>query len=238
MQHEQIQAGEQRVILASGAEPAVEYTVGPAAVVKIISIISTDSTSVRSAHVGAGATLEWYTIILGGHVQQEIVTYHDGRAARSRHLGLFFGSDHDHFNLKYWSEHQAEQTTGHILTHGVLFEQAYADFMGNIRIARTGHGTDASLTEHTLLLGKRARSDSVPQLEIATNDVQVKHSAATTRVDDEQLFYLTSRGVERAEAQRLIVRGFLNDIIDQVPDASLRQTIQDQIEKKLVYVAE
>lgn len=233
-----IAAGTQQIILTSVNEPEVEYMIDADAHVKIISVISTDVTSVRHAHVSERASVEWYTIILGGKVSQEIATFHDGVAARSQHSGLFFGMNHDHIAMNYWSEHQAPNTVGHILIHGVLFEQAYADFKGNVRITPTGHQTDASLTEHTILLGKRARSDSVPQLEIATNDVKVTHSSAMTRVDEEQLFYLASRGIARDEAQRLIVRGFLNDIIDQLPDESLQQSVRADIEVKLGYVAQ
>lgn len=234
---ETIAARQQRIILTSAAEPEVTYQIGADAQVHIISIIAADTVSRRCAELGEHASVHWSTIVLGGNVQQEIVTRHDGRGATSQHDGLFFGMNHDHFALNFWSEHRAEETTGHIVVHGVLFENAYTDFKGNVRILATGRHTTASLTEHTLLLGQRARSDSVPQLEIANNEVQAQHSSSTTRVDEEQLFYLASRGLEHAEAQRLIVRGFLNDIIDRVPDASVQESIRRDIETKLTYVA-
>jgi Fe-S cluster assembly protein SufD len=161
-----------------------------------------------------------------------------GDGASSYHYGLCFGKAHDRFAMNYWSEHVAQATTGHILVHGALFGQSYADFKGNIKIAQTGHKTVASLTEHVLLLGDRARSDAIPQLEINTNDVQAAHSAAATKIDAEQLFYLASRGIPTADGQQLIVRGFLEDIIAHLPDGGLQDEVRKQIDHHLLYVAE
>lgn len=227
---------EQRVIITSPVESDVEYRIEEGARATIISVINADDTSVRHAYLAERASVEWFSFLLAGKVAQEIITFHEGRESQSQHHGVFFGTNHDRFIMQYWSEHTAENTVGHILTHGVLFEQAYSDFKGNIRIHKTARHTDASLIEQSLLLGNRARSDSVPQLEIATNDVQARHSSSMTRIDEEQLFYLTSRGVEHSEAQRLIVRGFLAEIIDILPDDQLQKTIWQEIEDKLSYV--
>ncbi len=229
-----IAAGEQRTILTSAVEPDVTYQIGAGADVTIISIIDSESAGVRLAYLAAEANLRWFTFILGGKVSLEVGTYHDGRAASSQHNALFFGSDHDRFIMNFWSEHNAEQTSGHILTHGVLFDQAYSHFKGNVHILAGGRQTSATLTEHALLLGERARSSAVPQLQIEHNEVQVSHSVSTSRIDEEQLFYLTSRGLTAIEARRLIVRGFLNTIIEQTPDASIQGSLREMIEEKLI----
>lgn len=232
-----IPARDTRIIMTSANEPMVEYQIGEHATAHIISIVSEDFVSQRRAVVAAGAQVYWYTILLGGKVEQEISTEHSGIGASSYHYGLCFGQAHDRFAMNYWNEHTAAETTGHILVHGALFGQAYADFKGNIKIAQTGHKTAASLTEHMLLLGDRARSDAIPQLEINTNDVQAAHSAAATKIDEEQLFYLASRGIPAEQGQNMIVRGFLEDIITHVPDSGLKDEVRKQIDHQLLYVA-
>lgn len=235
---ETIGAGETRIIMTSPHEAEVEYDVAAGATAHIISVLSQDSRSVRRARLQTDAQVFWYTIMLGGTIDQEISTHHMGAGSSSYHYGLCFGQAHDRFTMNYWNEHVANATTGHILVHGALFGQSYADFKGNIKIAQTGHKTAASLTEHVLLLGNRSRSDAIPQLEINTNDVQAAHSAAATKIDEEQLFYLASRGIPTAEGQQMIVRGFLEDIIAHVPDAGLQDEIRKQIDQQLLYVAE
>lgn len=232
-----IPARDTRIIMTSASEPVVEYQVDEQATAHIISVVSQDMVSQRRAVVAAGAQVYWYTILLGGKVEQEISTQHLGAGASSYHYGLCFGQAHDRFTMNYWNEHTATDTTGHILVHGVLFGQAYADFKGNIKIAQTGHKTAASLTEHVLLLGDRARSDAIPQLEINTNDVQAAHSAAATKIDEEQLFYLASRGIPTEQAQNMIVRGFLEDIIAHLPDSGLQTEVRKQIDHQLLYAA-
>lgn len=232
-----ISANDTRIILASANEPQVEYQVGEQATAHIISIVNHDVVSQRHAVAAAGAQVYWYTILLGGTIEQEISTEHAGVGASSYHYGLCFGQAHDRFTMNYWNQHTAAETAGHILVHGALFGQSYTDFKGNIKIAQTGHKTAASLTEHMLLLGDRARSDAIPQLEINTNDVQAAHSAAATKIDEEQLFYLTSRGISAEQAQNMIVRGFLEDIIARLPDSGLQAEVRKQIDHQLLYVA-
>ncbi|EKD76173.1 MAG: hypothetical protein ACD_43C00206G0004 [uncultured bacterium] len=236
--HEKIMAGETRIIMASANEPLVEYDVGENATVHIISVLAQDSVGVQRARLQSGAKVYWYTILLGGNIEQEISTQLLGVGAVSYHYGLCFGKAQDRFMMNYWNEHQAAATTGHIIVHGVLFGQAYANFKGNIKIAQTGHKTTASLTEHVLLLGERSRSAAVPQLEINTNDVQAAHSAAATKIDEEQLFYLASRGISAEAGKQMIVRGFLEDIISHLPDIGLQDEVRKQIEHNLLYVAE
>lgn len=238
MLQEKISAGETKIIITSANEAAVEYDVGENATVHIISIITQAAVGVRRARLQAGAKAYWYTILLGGgQVEQEISTHHLGNGAQSYHYGLCFGKAYDRFIMNYWNEHSAAQTTGHILVHGALFGSAYAAFKGNIKISQAGHKTAASLTEHVLLLGDRARSAAIPQLEINTNDVQVAHSAAATKIDAEQLFYLASRGISAAAGKAMIVRGFLEDIITQLPDSGLQSEVRKNIEQNLLYVA-
>lgn len=221
-------------VLGSQHDADVTLELADGATVHYIDIVTGNRHVKKQAYLGAQAQMYWHSIILSGTNTQEVVTYHNGDGSSSYHWGVFLGREHDRFVMNYWSDHQAQHTSGHIIVHGVLLDSAYADFKGNVRIQQTGAETDASLTEHTLLLGDRSRSDSIPELDIGTNSVRVSHSSAITKIDDEQLFYLGSRGVEPNEAKRLIVRGFLDDILEKIPaDAKVLEEIQLLITERL-----
>jgi len=221
-------------VFASQSDGDVLLELAEGATVHYVDIVTGDQQVKKVAHLGRDAQMFWHSIILGGTNDQEVITYHDGVGANSYHWGIFLGRDHDRFTMNYWSDHAAEHTTGHILVHGVLLDSAYADFKGNIKIRQTAADTEGSLTEHTLLLGDRSRSDSIPELDIGTNTVKVSHSSAITKIDDEQLFYLASRGIEPAEAKRFIVRGFLDDVLEHIPaETGVLEQVEQLITERL-----
>lgn len=229
----QLEPHSHTTILDIGHRPSVQLDIATGARVEYIFVFNGVGSTKKSAQLETDASLHWCSAIIGGNNSHEIVTYHQGRGAHSQHTGLFLGQQHDTFKMHYWSEHKAAHTSGHIVVHGALLDSAYADFKGNIRIAATAKETDASLTEHTLLLGSRARSDSVPQLDIQTNAVRVTHSSAMTQIDDEQLFYMASRGLPTATARRMIVTGFLNDILQHFRHQETVQEIDHLIAERI-----
>jgi Fe-S cluster assembly scaffold protein SufB len=222
------------IIIETSQHSTVTLDIGENATVHYIYLCTSEADTVKSAHLQANAVIHWRSALLGGNSKQEIVTYHTGNGAHSTHHGIFLGRAHDRFLMNYWNQHSAEHTAGHILVHGVLFDYAYADFKGNIKIDQTSKDTEASLTEETILLGHRSRSDSIPQLEIATNDVRASHSSAITRIDEEQLFYLQSRGLEIEEGKRMIVRGFLESIVGGIQDEGYKEKVTHLIEERLM----
>lgn len=207
-------------ILIDGSQPLVELTVAPHKELDAVVILQGNTTVKCVATLQQHSTIRWHSAILGGQVQCEIVTKHLGEDSHSDHTGIFVGHKHDQFLLNYWSEHVGAQTSGHITVHGVLFDAAYSDFKGNVKITPSGRQTVGSLTEHTLLLGDKARSDAIPQLDIQTNAVQVTHSSGMSRIDQEQLFYCASRGIPPAQAEQMIVAGFLAECIN---DQAIKQ---------------
>ena len=215
-------------ILIDGSQPLIELTCAANEELDVVVILK-DSTKVKCvAQLQADSVIRWHSAILGGNVECEIITHHLGNGSSSEHTGIFVGHQHDKFVLNYWSEHVGEHTTGHITVHGVLFDSAYTDFKVNVKILKSATHTTASLTEHTLLLGDKARSDAVPQLDIQTNAVQAAHSSGISRIDAEQLFYCASRGISKELAEQMIVRGFLAECITN-------PTIQQLIDDRLPY---
>ncbi|MHB8230698.1 MAG: SufD family Fe-S cluster assembly protein, partial [Vulcanimicrobiaceae bacterium] len=108
-----------------------------------------------------------------------------------------------------------------------------ARYLGNINIAAHAQGSNASLRDDALLLSKKAHVDSVPALEIAANDVKAYHGATVGALDEEQIFYMTSRGIERDEAERMIVLGFFEPVIDRFPTRELRERIRAALQAKV-----
>ena len=101
-------------------------------------------------------------------------------------------------------------------------------------IGRDATGTDSYEQNRNLVLSDGTRADSIPNLEIETGDIEgAGHASATGRFDDEQLFYLQARGIEEGEARRLVVRGFLNEIVQQIPDESLQERLGALVEAEL-----
>lgn len=215
-----------KTILIDGSEPNVRLTCLANDSLDVVVLIQQSAQVKCTVIAEAHSTVRWHSAMLGGTVQCELVTELIGEGSASEHRGIFFGRAHDQFTLNYWNVHEATDTIGHITVHGVLFDSAYTDFKGNIKIKPQAHRTIASLTEHTLLLGDRARSDSIPQLEIETSQVQAAHSSGISRIDAEALFYCTSRGLTPQQAQQLIVRGFLAECIS---DPAIQAIVDERL---------
>ena len=131
--------------------------------------------------------------------------------------------------------HQAAQTRGRVNYKGALQgDGARTVWVGDVLIGRDGAGTDSYEQNRNLVLTEGTRADSIPNLEIETGDIQgAGHASATGRFDDEQLFYLQARGISEAEARRLVVIGFLAEIVQKVGDEELEARLTGAIESEL-----
>jgi Fe-S cluster assembly protein SufD len=133
-----------------------------------------------------------------------------------------------------WLRHTGTNTEGHMDFKTVVKDSGYTTFDGMIKIDHESRGTITRLEEHALHLSPKARSDSIPGLKIDTNDVaQAGHASTSGEVDDEQLFYMLTRGIPRAEAVHMIVTGFFEPVIDRIPDEALRERVAGMVEAKL-----
>ncbi|MFA6475341.1 MAG: SufD family Fe-S cluster assembly protein [Patescibacteria group bacterium] len=217
------------MIIIDGSQSINKLAVKPNEQLEVLLLLKKACAITCSIILEVDSSVKFYSAILGGNVQCEVNINHVGAGSTSEHTGIFFGTKHDQFKLNYWNNHTAQHTSGKINIHGVLFDSAYCDFKGNIKIQQTALDTKASLDEHTLLLGDKARSDAVPQLDIHTNAVQASHSSGITKLDDEILYYCASRGLTPETAKQLIVRGWLAECITS-PE------VQNLVDKQLGYV--
>ena len=151
----------------------------------------------------------------------------------SRVTGAYFADGSQHLDYDTFQEHIAPHTTSDFAFKGVLNDQASAVWRGMIRVEEHAQKTNAYQENRNLLLSKQAHADSIPGLEIMANDVRCTHGATLGQVDREQLFYLMTRGLTRAEAERLIVRGFFQDVLDRVELEPVRDALAAALEARI-----
>ena len=148
-------------------------------------------------------------------------------------LGVYFAEADQHFDMRTLQDHAAPRSTSDLLYKGALKGKSHTVYSGLIRVQPHAEKTDAYQANRNLVLSDHAKADSKPELEILNNDVRCTHGSTVGQVDDEQLFYLESRGISRDDAQRLIVEGFFEDVINRVRVEAVRSVLHDAIARKL-----
>jgi Fe-S cluster assembly protein SufD len=156
-----------------------------------------------------------------------------GPGANSDMLGLYFGDDSQHFDHNTSQDHEAENTASDLLYKGALDSRSRSVFRGVIRVHPGAQRTDAYQTNRNLLLSDDARADSLPNLEIQADDVRCSHGATVGQLDAESRFYLMSRGLSREQAERLVVLGFLGEVLSRLPLGGVVEKVTNVIEEKL-----
>ena len=156
-----------------------------------------------------------------------------GPGANSDMLGLYFGDDSQHFDHNTSQDHVAPNTSSDLLYKGALDGSSRSVFRGIIRVHPKAQKTDAYQTNRNLLLSEHARADSLPNLEIQADDVKCSHGATVGQLDAESRFYLMSRGLTREQAERLVVLGFLGEVLSRLPLGGVVEKVTSVIESKL-----
>ncbi|HZV76399.1 MAG TPA: Fe-S cluster assembly protein SufD [Candidatus Babeliales bacterium] len=188
----------------------------------------------RAARPGRDARVAWASAELGGELAAgEIRVAIDHPGVDARVTALFFPRASQHVDLVSTVEHAAGESTSETLVKSAARDRGQARFLGNIRIAPHAQGSDARLRDDALLLSPTAHVDSVPALEIGANDVKAYHGATVGAIDAEQIFYMASRGIERAAAERMIALGFFEPAVERFPSSSLRDEIRAALAQKL-----
>ncbi|MBI4342766.1 MAG: Fe-S cluster assembly protein SufD [Candidatus Omnitrophica bacterium] len=189
----------------------------------------------QRATLARGATLTMANINLGAALSKaHVVARLTGEHASTKLYGFVFGRRHQHIDQHTLQDHQAPHTTSDLQFKAALQDHSRMIYTGLIRIAQRAQQTNAYQSNHNLLLSQTARAETIPMLEILADDVQCKHGASAGPIDDEQTFYLMSRGVPREMAQRLIVMGFIEPILQQVPFEPLQERLRREIEGSLL----
>ncbi|PPL20521.1 Fe-S cluster assembly protein SufD [Microterricola pindariensis] len=222
----------------------VEIIVGESANLSMITVQQWNDGAVHLANhfsrVGRDAKLKHIVVSLGGSVVRLNPTTHLAESgADVEAYGLYFADAGQHLEQQVYVHHEAPHTRSRVNYKGALQgEGARTVWIGDVLIGQQATGTDSYEQNRNLVLSEGTRADSIPNLEIETGDIAgAGHASATGRFDDEQLFYLQSRGIPEEEARRLVVRGFLSEIVQQIGSAPLEERLQAVLEAELVGTA-
>ncbi len=224
--------------LAGYVNAAVEIVVHDGAKVEYVNVQNLSQKtwlfSSNHAQVERDAELDWVTGGFGSAkgkvwIQNDLV----GRGATSRVTGAYFADGHQHLDFDTYQLHAAPDTESDFAFKGALRDSARTVWRGMIRVEEGAQKTNAYQENRNLLLSKQASANSIPGLEILANDVRCTHGATLSPVDREQLFYLMARGLPRAEAERLIVRGFFQDVLDRVDLEPVRDALGAALEARI-----
>jgi Fe-S cluster assembly protein SufD len=171
--------------------------------------------STQRAHLGPDASFRTLNAALGSRLSRNAVqVLLDGRGSQADLLGIVDLAGRQHADFQTLQEHRGDATRSDLVIHDALRDRSSANFTGLIRIDRSAHQTESSQEQKNILLSDSARADSDPKLEILNNDViRCTHGAAVGPVDEEMVFYLQSRGLDRASAEQLIVEGFFQSTL-------------------------
>ncbi|MFL5383167.1 MAG: Fe-S cluster assembly protein SufD [Longimicrobiaceae bacterium] len=148
-------------------------------------------------------------------------------------LGIYIGQGDQHFDHETLQDHAAPHASSNLLFKGAIDDEARSVFRGLIRVHPKAQRTDAYQTNRNLVLSAKARADSLPNLEIQADDVRCSHAATVGQLDEEEIFYLLSRGIPKGEAVRLVVFGFFAEVLDQLPLEGVRGELLRAVERKL-----
>ena len=216
----------------------VELIVGRGASLKFVELQSLGlkvwNFTHERARVQAGGHLDWVFNAVGSHLTKNFSTIElDGENSSARMSGFYFAEKDQHLDHDTQQNHNVPHTTSDLLFKGALRDQSRSVWQGMIRVAPGAQKSDGYQANRNLVLSKTARADSIPGLEIMADDVRCTHGATVGQLDQEHIFYLMSRGMPRPEAEKLVVDGFFDPIMQRIPFPGVIARLKKDIERKM-----
>ncbi len=206
-----------------------------------LKVISLQEWGSKTYHVGEDwgrverdAKIDWVTLLLGGQVSKMMVgcDLHDVNS-QAYLSGLFFADGQQHVDQRTLQQHSAPNTYSNLLYKGAVKDQGHSVYQGIIAASPGAIKVDAYQMNRNLVLNDGARADSLPGLEIDADDLKCSHGSTMGNLDPEQVFYLQSRGLSKAEAKRFLVMAFFEEIIDKVPYEFMRERVREHVKRKM-----
>lgn len=219
--------------------PVVEASVGDGSRLKLTTVQNHDraarAVAQHSVTLGRDASVSLGEVGLGGtYGRQRLALNLDGAGSSARMNGIYFGDGDQVLDYRVYVTHRGPRTSSDIFLKGAVEDRAHAVWTGLVRIEHEAVGTSAFETNRNLVLSEGARVNSVPNLEILTDDLQCGHGSSSGPLEEEHLYYLMSRGLPRDRAERLLVRGFFEEIITQLPASGLAEPSRRAVNQKYV----
>ena len=214
--------------------------VGDGADLTMVTIQDWDDDAVHlgrdAIRVGRDATVKHAALSFGGDlVRMHTNVDYAGPGGSAELLGLYFADAGQHIEHRLFADHNAPRTRSHVSYKGALQgERAHTVWVGNVLIRKVAEAIETFEENRNLVLTDGCQADSIPNLEIETGEIEgAGHASATGRFDDEQLFYLRSRGIDEKEARRLVVHGFFHDLIRKVGVPAIEEKLVGTVEAEL-----
>jgi Fe-S cluster assembly protein SufD len=235
----QAEVWEQQLSAADGLVNVVfELIVGQNASLRFLSAQGLDEKSWvfgrQRARVERDASLDWVVLGFGsanGKVFQNTIL--DGEGATGKVTGAYVTRNRQHLDFDTTQEHAAANCVSDLAFRGILTGRSSVVWRGMIKVDEGAQQTDAFQESRNLLLSKKAHADAIPGLEILANDVRCTHAAAIAQIDPEQLFYLASHGLPEDDAERLVVEGFLAELVERFEEGPVRAALAVALEERL-----
>lgn len=215
-----------------------EIMVGPGAKLNFVELQSVGDNVWNISHetvvLDKDSHVDWIFGALGSKVTKNFSHLNlAGRGATGKMSGFYFTNGNQHLDHDTQQNHLAPNTTSDLLFKGALLGESRSIWQGMIYVDPKASKTDGYQANRNLVLSEKARADSIPGLEILTDDVRCTHGATVGKIDQELVFYLQSRGLPKKEAEKLIVEGFFDPIMQRIPFDNVRQRFQNAIEEKM-----
>jgi Fe-S cluster assembly protein SufD len=186
------------------------------------------------AHLEQDATVDWIFGAIGSHLTKNFTELDlAGAGSTGRMSGFYFTDHNQHLDHDTQQNHLAPRTTSDLLFKGALLDESRSIWQGMIYVAPAAMKTDGYQANRNLVLSKKARADSIPGLEILADDVRCTHGATVGKIDPAQIFYLRSRGIRQLDAEKLIVEGFFDPIMQRIPFEGVKLRFQEAIHRKM-----
>ena len=219
-------------------DAVVELIVGDAAHVKYLSVQEhgprTWHIALQRAHVGRDASLRSSAVALGGdYARLRSESLLTGQGADSDLVAVYYGDQQQMLDFRTLQDHDAPNTRSDLLFKGAVEDDAHSVYSGLIRLRPSAQKSNAFQTNRNLVLTEGAGAESIPNLEIEANDVQCSHASTVGPIDEDQLYYLESRGVTPEDAERLIVLGFFEDVFERLPVPSMVAGLRRDVSHKV-----
>jgi Fe-S cluster assembly protein SufD len=216
----------------------VELSVGQGAHVRYLSVQEhgpkTWSVVLQRAHVARDASLRSSAVALGGdYARLRSESLLTGEGAQSDLLAVYFGDHEQMLDFRTLQDHDAPRTRSDLLFKGAVEDHARSVYSGLIRLRPEAQRSNAYQTNRNLVLSEGAGAESIPNLEIEANDVRCSHASTVGPIDDDQRYYLESRGIRPDDAERLIVLGFFEDVFTRLPVPSLGAPLRRSVHEKV-----
>ena len=190
--------------------------------------------STRRVEVRRDARVKWVPVHLGGHVTKQtldIITA--GQGSDMRHTGCYFTERDEHLDLFTTDKHEQGHTTGDTVWKGALTGDSRASYEGLIHIVPNAQETHTYLQTHQMLLSPKAKGDAIPSLIVETDNVSASHGGTVGELDEDQIFYMLTRGITRSEAVRILVEGYFEEVVQRLEDPGLEELVRRRIADKL-----